>query len=243
MRSVFTVLIPPVGTNNYPTDTEFLTRIRSLGWENTRAKEKSEEELKEWYKTKAAEIWNQMPEIAMAEKEYVIFFGDLQDNQTKFIITREVEGQATFRLLQTNLDKLQSSTVYMVKTLRKPIGSLLPLEISNQRVSIYERGHDEIIIQGRVISNAFDETWRVDKKNILLAIGALLLSIPLFTTLIWVNSKTNQIIGGTLERASTAFLTTFIVSLIGFIQTFLEVRSTKVVDWVVSVSKNGNNSK
>jgi hypothetical protein len=236
MRSVFTVQIPPISTDRYPTDDEFLSRIRALGWENTKAKEKADDELKNWYTQKAAEIWDQMPEIAIAEKEYVIFYGELQDTQTKFIITRLVEGQATFRLLQKNLDRLQASTVYMIKTLRKSIGSLPPIEISNQKVSIYERGYDEIIIQGRVVTSTLAETWRVDKKNVLLAIGAFFLALSFLIAIIWINSTTNQIIGGTLERASTAFLTTFVVSIIGFVQTYLEVHNIKIVDWVVSAS-------
>ena len=237
MRAVFTVQIPPVSTDRYPTDEEFLSRIRALGWENTKAREKADDELKAWYNEKASELWDLMPEIASGEKDYVIFYGDLQDNQTKFIITRVVDGQATFRLLHPNLDRLQASTIYMVDTLQKPVGTLPPLEIRNQRISIYEREHDDIIIQGRVISSYAKETWRIDKKNILLAFGAFLLAVPTFITLIWVNSNTNEIIGGTLERASTTFLTTFVVSLIGFIQTYLEIRKIKIVDWMVASSE------
>lgn len=236
MRAVFTVQIPSVSTDRYPTDDEFLSRIRALGWENTKAREKADDELKAWYTQRASEIWDLMPEIASGEKEYVIFYGELQDNQTKFIITRLVEGQATFRLLHPNLDRLQASTVYMVKTLQKSVGSLPPLEIRNQRISIYERGHDDIIIQGRVITSYARETWRVDKKNVLLAFGSFLLAVPTFITLVWVNSQTNTIIGGTLERASTTFLTTFVVSVIGFIQTYLEIRNVKIVDWIVAAS-------
>jgi hypothetical protein len=243
MRSVFTVKIPPISADKYPSDDEFLSRGRALGWENIKAKEKADDERKAWYVQKASEIWDQMPEIAAAEKDYVIFYGELQDNQTKFIITRVVEGQATFRLLHPNLDRLQASTAYMVGTLLAPVGNLPALEISNNRISIYERGYDDIIIQGRVIKSAMEETWRVDKKNILLAVGAFLLAVPTFITLIWVNSKTNQILGGTLERASTTFLTTIVVSLIGFIQTYLEIRKHKIIDWAVAASDFARNVK
>jgi hypothetical protein len=236
MRAVFTVSIPQVSTEKYPTNEEFLSRIRALGWENIKVREMSDEEKNVWYQTEAATLWDEMPEIAAQEKEYVIFFGLLQDNQTRFIITRVTDGQATFRLIHRNLDRLQSSTVKMVRQLIEPHGNLPGLSISNYRISIYERKHDDIIIQGRVVPNALAEAWRVDSKNILLAIGALLLAVPSFIALIWINSSTNQIIGGTLERASTAFLTTMIVSVIGFIQTYLQIRNIKVIDWAVASS-------
>ncbi len=234
MRAVFTVQISAVSVDKYPTNEEFLSRIRALGWEDVKVKELSEEDKLKWYEEHAEKLWENMPEIAADERDYVIFYGVLQDNQAKFIITRVTEGQATFRLLHPNLDRLQASTIGMVKKLIESVGNLQPIRISNQRISIYERGYDEIIIQGRVVPNALAEAWRVDKRNILLAIGAFLLTVPTFAGLIWVNSQTNQILGGTLERASTAFLTTFIVSVIGFLQTYLQIRNIKIVDWVVA---------
>lgn len=236
MRAVFTVHIPAVSNEKYPNNEEFLSRIRTFGWDDVKVKELPENEREKWYMDHAKELWENMPEIANNEKEYVIFYGAIPDNQTKFIITRVTEGQATFRLLHTNLDRLQASTKDMIKRLIEGQGNLPPLKISNQRISIYERGYDDIIIQGRVVPSPFWEAWRVDKRNLLLTLGAFLFAVPIFITLIWVNSQTNRIIGGTLERASTAFLTTMIVSFIGFIQTYLQVRSTKLIDWVVAAS-------
>ncbi len=238
MRAVFTVQIPPTSIDKYPTNEEFLSRIRALGWEDVKIKEFSEDSKLEWYKNHAQALWENMPEIAGDEQDYVIFYGVLQGDQTKFIITRVTEGEATFRLLHPNLDRLQASTKYLIRRLIESVGNLPPLNISNQRISIYERGFDEIIIQGRVVPNALSEAWRVDKKNILLTVGAFLLTVPSFLaiSLGWIDITSNPILGGTFERASTAFLTTTIVSFIGFLQTYFEIIGIKIIDWAVASS-------
>lgn len=197
-------------------------------------KETPESDRSTWYREQADSLWESMPEIAGHEKEYVIFCGVLPANHTRLIITRIVEGRATFRLLHERLDKLQGATTALVKDLLDANGNLPHLGISYEQISIYERGFDHIIIHGRVIPNVAREAWRVDKRNVLLAAGGLFFAIPCLVALLWLNSTTNAIVGGTLERASTAFLTTTIVSLIGFLQTYLDVRSAKLIDWTVA---------
>lgn len=242
MRAVFTVQIPAVSAEKYPSDEEFLSRLRVLGWDYTHIKDLAEDERKKWYFEEASALWEQMPEIANDEKNFVIFYGKLPDNHTKFIVTRLTDGQATFRLLHPHLDRLQASTYYMIEELIKPSSNITPLQVRNRRISIYEIGHNEIIIKGRVIESTLQETVRTDRKNMLIALGALLISIPCFIALIWINSQTNRIVGGTLERVSTAFLTTFIVSAIGFLQTYLEIRKHKLIDWQVASTSNSPNS-
>ena len=56
-----------------------------------------------------------MPEIAIEDEGNVIFYGFMADYQTKFAITRRVEGQITFRLLHPVLTRLQTSTTKMIK--------------------------------------------------------------------------------------------------------------------------------
>lgn len=234
MRAVFTVEVPAVSIDRFSTNEEFLSRIRSHGWEEMKNRDLSPEERETRYIQQADTLWSSMPEIAAREKEYVIFYGLLQDNQTQFIVTRVVEGQATFRLLQSNLEKLQASTTSVIRRLTTTQGNQPGVKIRYERIAIYEKGDDEIIIEGRVIPNALLEAWKTDKRNILLAVSGLLLTVPSILFLFFIDPAVNRIIGGTLERLSTAFITTTIVSAIGFLQTFLQIRGVKLINWAVA---------
>lgn len=234
MRAVFTVLIPPTSINNYPTDEEFLARVRAHGWDERRTKDLSEEEVLVKYKESATKLWIEMPEIANEEKEFLIFYGVLQDSQTKFVITRLIEGQATFRLLHPNLANLEASTEMIIKKLINTAIGEKPLEISNQAIAIYERGFDHVIIRGRVIANVLLESWRVNRKDALLTLAAAFLFILFAIGILFVDQQQHALIGGTLERLSTAMITTALVSALGFAQTYLEIRSFKIIDWSVA---------
>jgi hypothetical protein len=236
MRSVFTVEIPAISLEKYPTTEDFLRRVRIFGWDNITYKDLPEEDRQRCYREQAKEIWDDktFPEITDQERDFLIFYGILQDTQTKFMITRVNEGQATFRLLHPDLSRLQSSTTDMIRKLISSTGNEPPLKISRNRVTIFERGYDHRIIQGRVIVNHLREAWRVDQRNLLLASIGFLLTVPSLAALLIVSSETSRIAGGTLERLSTAFISTTVVSLIGFLQTYLEIRNKKLVDWVVT---------
>jgi len=233
MRSVFTVNIPSNESGEYPSNTEILHRIRSFGWEPIEIQRMNEDEAAKEvrYKELADKLFNEMPEIAKEEKESVIFFGYLADDQTKFVITRSVEGQITFRLLHPVLPRLQSSTTKMVKKLISCTINKRQLEISNQTVVIYERGFDHIIISGRVIPNPVREALRTDRKNVLLATGPLILAVPVMFGLLVVNSDNSPLLGGTMERFSTALLTTSLVSALSLFQTYYEIRRERLISW------------
>ncbi len=238
MRAVFTVEIDATGINTYPTDSDFLTRIRAFGWEEMGIKGLPEEERKQKYQERAEELWKEMPEVANEEKPFVIFYGILQDNRTKFVITRMNDSEATFRLLHISLGRLQQSTSKIINSIIKSHANSKGLTISQNRVLIYERGHEEVLITGRVIPNAFKELWVADKKNVLIALVSFLVAVPSFIGLQYFNSSNNLILGGTLERLSTGFLTTIIVSGINLLQTYFQIREEKTIDWKVASVSN-----
>jgi hypothetical protein len=239
MRSVFTVEIPAISGDKYPSNADFLNRLRMLGWEDMKIKDMADDEKARIYQEKAEELWKFMPEVAThTEKDYVVFYGILLDNQTKFVVTRLNESQATFRLLHVKLDKLQSSTDTIIRKLLKTYGNEPVLKVSNNAIAIYEKGDAEVIIDGRVIIDPFWEAVRTDRKNMLLTVFGFVLTVPSLLSLLLVSSTTNRILGGTLERLSTAFLSTTVVSAIGFLQTYLQVKSIKLIDWdVASIEK------
>ncbi len=237
MRSVFTIDLPVNNEGIYSDNHEVLKLLRSFGWEPAGIRDLGNDETakEQKYKESAEVLFRDMPEIAVEEKDYVIFFGFLADTQTKFAVTRTVEGQITFRLLHPVLPRLQSSTRKMV---RKIIASRLSdkqLEISNQSIVIYERGFDHIILSGRVIPSAVRETIRTDRKDMLLFVGPLLFLVPLAAGLVLVNPATHRLLGGTLERMSTALLTTSLVSLLGLIQNYYEIRRNRLIAWTFTI--------
>ncbi len=114
MRSVFTVNIKP-SKLPYPSTNEILNKIHGFGWTPVEAIDYDEEKLVKYHQRMAKELFIEMPEIAQQEKDSLIYYGFLADDKTKFVITRVVESQITFRLLHPELPKLQNSTRKLVK--------------------------------------------------------------------------------------------------------------------------------
>lgn len=229
MRTVFTIdLQPTANEERFASNDSILTVIRSFGWEPTEIAELKDEKTKEEkYKQLAEKIFGEMPEIAVAEKTHVIFYGYFGDYQTKFIVTRRVEGQITFRLLHPILPRLQKSTEKIIRqVLKSPLGS-----ISDQIVSLYELGQDHVILEGRVIPSALREAIRSDKKDVfLIAVPLAILAVVVFI-LIGIDLTTHSLVKGTAERLSTALITTALVSALGFIQTYLNIRRNRLIAW------------
>ncbi|MCI0563769.1 MAG: hypothetical protein MN733_35290 [Nitrososphaera sp.] len=231
MRSVFTIDLP-LNTSNegdpYPDNTKILSIVRSFGWEPLEIRALEDESAKQRrYKELAEKLFQDMPEIAVEEKDDVVFYGYLADDQTKFVITRRVEGQITFRLLHPVLPRLQASTKKMIKKiLDSHMGN-----ISNQTVVLYERGFDHIILNGRVIPRPLRETIRTDRKDVLLLTVPVVLLTFLLAILLVANLSTFPLIQGTVERLSTALITTALVSMVGLIQTYWEISRNRLISW------------
>ncbi len=198
--------------------------------------ERIEAVLREHYKRLAAELFVEMPEVAGAERDAVIFSGYIAGDQTLFVVTRMVPGQITFRLLHRELTRLQTSTE---KMMRKVLGSSLgdePFHVQSPIVNVYERMFDHVIITGRVITDVWKETLRSNLKDALLFAVPLGLFIPTLYVLLRYPqdpAAAHDFWHGTLERLSTALLTTALVSALGLLQTLIEVRRGRIIDWSV----------
>lgn len=184
----------------------------------------------------ARELFDEMPEVAAAEMNGVIFLGCLQKQQTLFFLTRMNQREVSFRLLQRELPRLQSSTAQIIKDLISVnlVGGKRRFE--DVEVNIYERNYDRVIIKGRVITNSVYETWRDNHKDTLLFIVPLLLLIPTAFILDHADALARTVTPfwhSELERMSTALLTTSIVSALGVIQTWVQIRRMKLIDWSV----------
>jgi hypothetical protein len=96
------------------------------------------------YKRLAEELFRDMPEVAAAEEQAVIFTGYISAEQVLFVITRMVPAQVTFRLLHREFAKLRAATERMIT---KVIAARLndePVHVENPTVYIYERSYDHV---------------------------------------------------------------------------------------------------
>jgi len=205
----------------------------------------SEEGLQSHYKRLAVPLFADMPEVAAAEGHYVTFLGYISDDQTLFVITSMVPGQITFRLLHRELPRLQASTE---KMLRKVLSSRLgdthgwfsrgrPMHVSNPIITVYERKFDHVIVTGRAITNAFAETLRSNRKDVTLFLVPLLLVVPVIYLLLTHASGAPSISLGDilLRQGSTALLTTSLVSALGLLTTWREIKRHRLIEWTVAV--------
>lgn len=230
MRAVFTVDLPTRNSEDYPKDEEILKVVRSFGWEPVEISHIVDEaEKTAKYKEMATELVNAMPEIR-AVNQNIIFYGYIVADETPFMISRVVTGQITFRLLQPDLSPLLTATDRIIRRVIRSRIYEKSLAISNQKIVVYERGHENIILKGRVIPNAFRETIHTDRKDFLLTIVPFAIVIPLISILIAFNPS-NPLLGGTLERLSTALLTTSLVSALGLFQAYWVIRRENLISW------------
>jgi len=188
------------------------------------------------YKRLAKDLFEEMPEVAGAEQAAVLFTGYIADDQTLFVMTRMVPGQLTFRLLHRELPRLQTSTEKMMRKVTSARLKDKPLHIGNPTVILYERKFDHVIITGRVITRVWHETIKSNLKDALLTVVPLGLFLP--TTLVLLSTPILPTAPisfwrGTLERLDTAFLTTALVSALGLLQTWIEIRRGRLIDWSV----------
>jgi hypothetical protein len=237
MRAIFTVTLPKKNATEYQSDDDFLSFLRSEGLDDPKIMPLKKEKQIENYERSAQKLWEQMPEVAKEEKEYLIFCGFLQDNQTYFLITRRNVGYAKFRLLNPNLDKLQDNTEMLIKGLvRKDSNKNPNYEITNNSIEILEKNENHVIIQGRVITNSWKEAKLKNTKNYLISFTTFLLFL-LFLILMfllkYLDAKDNFFYT-TFERLDTVALTTCIVSAFDFWTTYKQIKEHKIVAWTVS---------
>jgi len=187
------------------------------------------------------ELFRDMPEVAAAERQSVIYMGYLQSDQVLFVITRMVPAQVTFRLLHRELPRLQSATEKMMKQVVSARLNAEQVYVGNPLVYVFERGHDHVILTGRVITQPILETFRSNLKDALFFTVPLILFIPTAIAAIYfplpvippatAPSTSALFWKGSLDRLTTVEITTALVSALGLLQTFVGIRRSKIIDW------------
>jgi len=241
MRAIFTVLIPKKDSLHYLSNEEFLSLIRQQGWDDNALANLSEEEKTKVYHERAADLWDLMPEVAQEEKDFLVFYSRLNNNnQIRFIVTRQNDLFAKFRLLHPALDKLQESTEGIINCLihQSNDSTRTPaLSIDKQYVEILEKNETHKIIEGRVVIDAMKEAKSKNGKNFKIAVVsgiAFIVLLVLLGMLNQANMDHDNLLFSTIERLNTVAITSFIVSAFDFWQTYKNIKSKMTIAWTVS---------
>jgi len=241
MRAVFTIKIPIISVDAdsqqrkvFMTRLQFVSKIAELGWETSELSQLNDGEKLERYKQIASDVFTDtiMPELAAEEKSELVFVGKIQAYQTKLYVTMPTINQATIRLLHENLGNLLRASEMAVKMIVS-----VGFQIVDNEILVFEKAHDNVIVHGRHIAKPWKETRKIAKKESFTGYTAVLLTILSLTGLV-VIPQTNTVIHGTLERFSTAMITTFVISLLSILHTFWNIRRTLPVRWNVGESKH-----
>lgn len=232
MRAVFTVDLPLNHENEYPDNHQIAELMRSFGWEPMDVCHLPDEAAKgQKYQELGEPLFQHMPATAVAKTDDVIFCGYLSDDYTRFVVLRLVNGQITFRLANTVLVRLQKSTEKIVRRLLDARLNGGALSVSNQAVVIYEQGNDYVVMSGRVIPSPLRETLRKDKKSVLLIAVPLIIFAFLASIVNTLDLGGHTFTAGTMERMSTALLTTALVSTLSLSETYLEIYRNRIIVW------------
>jgi len=247
MRAVFTVKLDARPDGSFASDDEIIAAIRGFGWEprtgphweyfcalgascaiGDRADQESVR--REWYRQQAEVVLSEMPEVKRTdpERDAVIYFGTMADEDTKFIVTRRVMGELKFRLLHRELLKLQSSTD---RAVRNVLSAKLFCGVIGNKVTIFERGREVVLVSGDVVANQLREAYKRDYRDIALAVVPLILFVVLFPLDVMFGGSLSPDVRGVVDRFATAMLTTSIVSALGFLTVYWRLGREGRVVW------------
>jgi hypothetical protein len=247
MRSVFTVKLEERSDDSFPGDDEIIAALRGFGWEprigpnweyfcalgaacavGDRAVQ--ERERRAWYREQAETVFKEMPELDVTdpERNSVIYFGRIADEDTVFTVTRRVMGELKFRLLHKELLKLQSATD---RAVRNVLQENLFCGVVGSKVTVYERGRKVALLTGQVISNQLREAYKRDSRDIALTVVPLVLFLILIPLDYSFGGALRPDLRGVADRVATAMLTTAIVSGLGFLTVYWRLGREGSVVW------------
>ncbi len=86
-------------------------------------------------------------------------------------------------------------------------------------------------MSGRVIPSPLRETLRKDKKSVLLVTVPLIIFGFLASVVNTLDLSGHTFTAGTMERMSTALLTTALVSFLSLAETYLEIYRDRIIVW------------
>jgi hypothetical protein len=239
MRAKFVIRIPATAPNSFPSDENFADRLVMLGLAKSDAAKQEYEDRRKNYLEQAEREWDHLPEVAERERDDIIFFARFPDHG-RLIVTRVADGFATFRLIHGDLAELEEGAETLIEELGKKVGAINPLEVEDNRVEIYERGQDRVIITGRVITNPLREARKRHPADIVAAAVTGVASILTLVVLAFGDLEHGTVVLGTVERFSTAMMASFFISVVTFIQHWRQIARNRTIEWQPASSKRND---
>jgi tetrahydromethanopterin S-methyltransferase subunit G len=230
MRAKFVVALTAISPSAYPADEALVDRLLTLGLGQTVDQGIAFEDRRKIFLAEADREWDHLPEVAERERQYVIFFSRLPDH-CRLIVTRSIQGRATFRLIHDNLAELEKNVEWISKELRKRVGSIEGLEVESGRVEVYERGRDNVIMVGRVIDRALWEAIHQNPAELVSAIVTGAASLASLVLLGYVHVGTSSLARGSIERFSTAMISAFFIAAVTLVQRWWRISRQGGVEW------------
>lgn len=247
MRATFTVKLDVRPDGSFPSDDEVIAAIRGYGWEPRTGpnweyfcsigaacaigdKAEQEKERRQWYREQAETVFAEMPEVIVTdpEREAVIYFGIMAEDNTEFIVTRRVMGEIKFRLLHKELLKLQSAAD---RAVRNVLEEEIFCGVIGSQVTVYERGRNIVLLSGYVVSNRWREAYKRDSRDIALTIVPLTLFLVMFPLDYKFGGPLRPDIRALSDRFTTAMFTTAIVSALSFLSVFFRLGRESRIVW------------
>jgi len=244
MRAVFHITVPQnTADGSFPNDTNVREWLKGFGWEPSEiANITNEVEKAEKHKNLCLSQKSDLPEIAEKELESAIFFGVTSQTQSHIIVTRANVGELAFRVINEKFMKLTLATEFVVTKIidnKKWIMEHTNNGIINESVTLYEKKSSNSFFIGRVIENYVLEAKRINKKDFWISIVSfisLIFLIPIALlkpegAIFAGKQDTINFIEGSVDRLSTALFAALIISAIGIINTYIDIRSHKRIKW------------
>jgi hypothetical protein len=236
MRSKFVLRITAASVSAFPTNEALGERFLMLGFGDPNPQNVAYEIRQKEYQDEAVKEWAALPELAAAEKERVIFFSRLPDHG-RLLVTRVSQGSATVRFIHDNLGRLEKNTEDAIRELSRKNGSIEALEVQDNKVEIYEKGANHVLIIGRVIRNTFQETIRRNPADLVTSLVTGVATIVTFFLLTDVGLTPNSVFQGTVQRFSTAMLSAFFISVVNFVQHWARLKREGIIEWKPAVER------
>jgi hypothetical protein len=239
MRARFTVLLTPQDGGDFPTNADIEGWLEQRGYaaEGITNEFASDDARRQRYIELADEFTVQMPEFRGNEHQYTIFYGVLP-GLTQFFVTRRSRGQLTFRLYQVEPLELRSATREIIRVILEIPMMGRQLRLYKNIVEIYEKGEEEVLMWGKIITDPWAETRRQNSlERGFTRISLLLFALSIVVLLVmyvYVDPMSNplsQLAIGTVERLSTAFLTSAIVSGYGLYHSYQQMKQHGLINW------------
>jgi hypothetical protein len=204
-------------------------------------------ELKSYFAERARPILDRMPDDTEDHKAKkrrteasIRYCSVLPVTGTQFMVTREIEGTLTFRLINDKIEFLQEGCEDLIARLgitqpqwkfwdRRPRFSL------GGRIEIYEHGLEASTIRGSLVRNKLSFARKHSSKDVVVATGAFVLFLTAAAISQSAVISPQSKIGGHLDRFATAMVTTVIVSVYSILH--MMFTATPPVQWTAHYEK------